>query len=156
LDAELRGQDVFAVVLVKIDRTFYGSAPAFTMAFAARVDRLRFYIVAENHSATDLADLKVEDAGLVNPDVPPATVPPVIVFAALTATDVNADSIATTLRTGSRDSLAVFESSVAVPRSQRAVRRLRLMRKDKELIPNLRQPGADQPNASLIIHVSKP
>ena len=156
LDAELRGDDVFAIAHIKIASDFYGNPPAFTISYRARVDRLRFYIVAQNHSTADLADLKVEDAGPVNPDLPPASIPPAITFAPLSAAAVTADAVASSLKAGTPDSIAVFESATDVPRRQRALRRLHLMRKDQELIANLRHPGADQSNAALIIHVAKP
>lgn len=153
LDADLR-TDVLAVVSIRIDASFYDTPPAFEIAFDVRSDRLRFYVVAEEYQAADLATLEIDDAGPVA-DVTPST-PPAVAFARVAASALAADVVAQSLTATGHVPFVVFESTTPVARRQRAGRRLRLQQNDVDLIANLPQPGADRPDAALIIHVSKP
>ena len=63
LAPDLAREGVFGVVEVRIAAGFYDAPAAFEIAFAARQETLRYYLVAQRYSAADVDQLTVSDAG---------------------------------------------------------------------------------------------
>ena len=151
---ELRALGAVAVVEIAIGAALYAAdpAPALAVSFSASAAVLRYYVVARNYAATDFAQLAVSDAGPVTGAAPA----PAIVFDAVTPDAFGAAEVAPALLAAGDERLVLFRSRAAVPRRERAGRRIQLSRNGDVLIANLPQPGPDRSDAALIIHVSRP
>ena len=57
LDAEMKREGVFGIVEVDVAAGFYASPPLFRVAFDARVETLKYYVVVSNYSNADFAAL---------------------------------------------------------------------------------------------------
>lgn len=145
---ELAVAGVFGVVQVRIDGSFYATAPVLRIAFQARQQPLKYYVVATGYSAAGLSKLTVLDGG---------TGKPLLAFTRIDQFSLASDDIAAQLLSRSSNTQVVlFKSQLPVARSARGRAKLQLMKNGDVLIPNLPMPGADQASADLFVKVSIP
>ncbi|WP_338864540.1 hypothetical protein [Myxococcus stipitatus] len=152
LDPELQQEGAFAVVELRIDPGFYTTPPAFRVAYAARQETLKYYLVADNYTQAEANLLSVTDAGFTEDSRPQ------LVFTRVASEDFTPADLPAGLLGGGNAQVVLFKSQALVPRRQQARRKLQLVRTSTGdvLIDHLPQPGADSPHADLIIHVLKP
>ena len=149
-DAELLRSGLFGVVEIEIDPGFYAAPAAFQIAFAARQETLKYYVVARNYADNEFNQLAVSDAGFTS-DARPR-----IDFGRVEATGFDPDhDLPAALFGGAGARVALFHSQTPVARRARARRRIQLARNNEVIIPQLPQPGSASPTADLVIHLSK-
>jgi len=148
-DAELLREGPFGVVEIEIDPAFYAAPPAFQIAFAARTETLKYYVVARGYTNTQFNQLGVTD---VNPDAEPGRP---IVFNRVAASAFGPDELPAALIGGAGTSVALFRSQVAVARREKARKRIQLARNTEVIVAQLPQPGPAAATADLVIHLSK-
>lgn len=146
VDADLRDYGVWGVLSVSIDTDFYATPAQLDMAFAARQETLRYYVVATNFPEAEFDQLNVNDLGDINPKI----------LFSKQLTPFPAGYIDPGLLGDSSARIAVFESQTQVARSERGRRKLKLSRNSTVLIENLPLPGPEKVKADLIVHLSKP
>lgn len=149
-DRELMRLALFAVVEIKIDAGFYDVPhPRFEIAFAARREELKYYVVTRKYSGADSQALAVTDtrtaAGDDHIDFERV---PASAFSKTRDLDENVLS-------GSDGRVLLFRSRDVVPRRAEGRAGIALELNGTALIPNLPQPGR-APSADLIVHLSKP
>jgi hypothetical protein len=151
VDPELWREGVFGVVEVAIAPAFYESAPSFTVAFQARLEPLRYYVVTRDFSTKDVDKLSVQDQGFGEPGHPDE-----VKFEKVPPEQLTADEKARTELLG-RDGARVllFRSLSAVTRQRSGRKRIQLMCNSEPLIENLPQPGRDRGTAELVVQLSK-
>lgn len=149
-DPELARQGVFGVVEVRIDAGLYDAPAAFEIAFQAREETLRYYLVVRRYGAAEIDQLSVADAGFTDEGRPE------IRFTRVPAGDIAETEIAPALLGGSDATVVLFRSQAPVARRQRGRRKIQLSRNGEVLIEHLPQPGAERATADLIVHLSKP
>ena len=149
-DAELFTASVFGVVEVTIDQSLYAAAADLQIDFGARLETLKYYIVARNYSDAELNQLSVSDAGFVEDSRPQINFDKKL-SGAFTPADISPD-----LLTGGSAKVVLFQSQATVARTERARKKIQLKKNGTPLITHLPQPRPDQTNADLIIPVSKP
>jgi len=149
LDAELVQAGAFGVVEIMIDNGFYTLPASFTIAFRARQDTLKYYVVATNYNNHEFEQLSVSDDGYAEEERPR------INFIKVLPTDFTADEIQPEMlaQTGAR--LALFKSQALVARQEKARKKIQLSKNGDVLIKHLPQAGADKANADMVIHISK-
>ncbi|WP_342375421.1 hypothetical protein NVS55_29565 [Myxococcus stipitatus] len=152
LDPELQQEGAFAVLELRIDPGFYTAPPAFTVAYAARQETLKYYLVADNYTQAEASLLSVTDTGFTEDSRPQ------LVFTRVSSQDFTPADLPAGLLGGSNAQVVLFKSQALVPRRQQARRKVQLVRTSTGdvLIDHLPQPGADSPHADVIIHVLKP
>ncbi len=150
VEAELQREGVFAVAEITVDPSFYTSAPAFEIAFSARLEVLKYYVVAKNYSNSEFASLAITDQGFAEEGRSE------IVFDRIPAASFTGTEIAPELLAQGDDRVDVFQSQSALARQHRARRHLQLSRNGDVLIAHLPAPGVDKARSELIIHVAKP
>ena len=149
-DRELLMKGVFGAVEIKLEPSFYTTAPEFQINFGARGETLKYYVVAKNYSDSEFALLTVSDQGFVDegrPEIIFDRVPP----GAFSSTD-----IAPELLVQGDDKVNVFKSQATLDRQQGARKNIQLRRNGDVLIAHLPAPSIDKAQADLIIHVAKP
>lgn len=149
-DPELQQSRAFGVVEIKIDDDFYTTAPEFTIAFQAKQETLKYYVVAHRYTDTELTQLTITDAGFTEENRPEINFSPVFP-ATFTPEELPTDLLET-----SQTKVVLFKSQAPVRRQEQARRNIQLLRNGDVLIPHLPQPAASQTTADLIIHLSKP
>ncbi len=150
LDGELARGGAVAVLELRLDASFHGSPPAFTVPFAAREETLRYYVVATRFSPTEAAQLAINDAGF-GEDARPA-----LTFTRIPSSSFTGNELPEEALGGADATVILFQSQAPLPRQRAPRRKLQLMRNGDVLIENLPHPSADRPNADVIVHVSKP
>jgi hypothetical protein len=150
VDPELAKEGVFGVVEVRIADGFYTARAAFEIAFAARQETLRYYLVVSRYSDAELAQLTVSDAGFGEEGRPE------IKFTKVPAAGFTPAEIPPALLDGGGATVMLFRSQAPVERRRRGRRKIQLNRNGEVLIEHLPQPGAERPSADLIVHLSKP
>lgn len=151
VDAELSREGVFGVVELTIAPAFYTSAPAFKVAYQARRETLRYYVVTKGFSSGDVDLLSVKDLGAGEPGHPDELKFEKVQPDGLTAEEkARADILGAD---GAR--VLLFRSLSAVTRQQAGRKRLQLLRNTEPLIENLPQPGRDRGTADLVVQLSK-
>jgi hypothetical protein len=151
VDPELWREGVFGVVEIAIAPAFYESAPSFTVAFQARLEPLRYYVVTRGFSTGDVDQLSVRDQGFGEPGQPGE-----VEFEKVPPEQLSADEKARAELLG-RDGARVllFRSRSPITRKQGGRKRIQLMRNSEPLIENLPQPGRDRGTAELVVQLSK-
>lgn len=149
-DGELVQAGVFGVIEVKIDDGFYTTPPNFEIAFQAREETLKYYVVARNYGETEFNQLSVADAGAVDDERPP------IHFSKRSAEAFTEEEISAASLTAGTGRVVLFRSNAVVARAEKARKKIQLKRNNEVLIAHLPQPQPEKPNADLIIPVSKP
>ena len=156
LSAEFRNMALWGIVAIKIDEGFYAAPGSFVLQFAARTERLKYFVVAERFSETEFAELNVKDTGF-NDDKRSE-----LIFERVPATAFSEESndIFPASVLGDASRVVMFRSKDLVARRERGLRKIQLKRKDDDaegiLVENLPLPGADRPQAHFIVHLSKP
>jgi hypothetical protein len=145
-DPELVRAGVFGVLEVEIGSGFYSSPADFQITFQARKETLKYYVVARNYN-DDFEKLSVVDAN----DVPS---PIAFTKVASSAFDSQSDLSPVLLTNGS--GRVVLFKATNITRTEKARRKIQLKKNGDVLIEHLPQPRADQPNADLVIPISKP
>lgn len=149
-DPELAREGIFALVEVKIAAGLYAAPAAFEIAFDAREEILRYYLVVKRYSATELDQLTVSDAGFTEEGRPE------IRFTRVPAAEITPSEIPPALLADGEATVVLFRSQAPVERRQRGRRKIQLSRNGEVLIEHLPQPGAERATADLIVHLSKP
>jgi hypothetical protein len=152
-EPDLQRQGVFGVVELKIDSSFYNTAPEFVIAFAAKEEILKYYVVANKYTDTEFNQLfnqlSVLDNGFTEDERTQVN------FTKLGFTAFTTEEISPALL-GNSDAKVVLFKSQKVGRQQKARKKIQLLKNGDVLIPHLPQPGADKANSDLIIQLSKP
>jgi len=148
-DAELLRAGLFGVVEITVDPGFYAAPPAFEIAFAAREETLKYYVVARNYTPAQFNQLDVTDEGFT------ADARPKIDFQRVAASDFSADDVPASVLGDAGAKVALFRSQAPVARREKARRRIQLARNTEVIVQNLQQPGAAAATANLVIHLSK-
>lgn len=148
-DAELLRAGLFGVVEITIDPGFYAKPPAFEIAFAAREETLKYYVVARNYTVAQFNQLDVSDEGFT------ADARPKINFDRVAASAFAEDDVPASVLGDAGAKVALFRSQAPVARREKARRRIQLARSTEVIVQNLPQPGAAAATANLIIHLSK-
>lgn len=148
-DAELLREGLSGVVEIEIDVAFYGAPPAFQIAFAARAEMLKYYVVARGYTAPQFNQLGVSD---VNPDAEPGRP---IVFDRVAASAFGPEELPADLIGGAGARVALFRSQAPVARREKARKRIQLARNTDVIVAQLPQPGPAAATADLVIHLSK-
>lgn len=148
--AELLAAGAFGIVEIGLDAGFYATPPAFQIAFAARKQKLKYYVVASRYGANDFAKLDVSDQGFGDDQRSE------VKFTRVASSNFGADDLSPALVGTGKDRVALFKSDTAHPRLAKARSKLQLQRNSEILIPHLPAPTEHQAQADLIIHVAKP
>ena len=147
---ELAAAGVFGIAELLVGGGFYGAPAALTVAFDARADTLKYYVVGAKYTDADVTALTVKDAGFTEEQRPE------VKFSKVQPGAFSASDIPAALLGGGDAKVVLFRSQAPVPRRDGGRRKLQLQKSNDVLIANLPQPGADRASADLIIHLSKP
>jgi len=150
LDAEAQRAGVFGIVEVTIAAGFYVSPPALQVAFDAKEETLKYYVVVSNYSAPDFNGLAVQDEGFAEESRPQIQFSKVLP-AAFTADDTQPEFL-----TSAGGKLVLFKSQAPVRRRAIGRRKLQLKKNGDAVIENLPQPGVAYATSDVIVHLSKP
>ncbi len=160
-DPELQSQNLFGVIEIAIADSFYPPPPPvippavpppefkhpeFAIAFTAKQETLKYYVIGQNYTDADIAQLSVADAG-ASPISFTKFLPNVF-----TAKDIPPSLL------GDRDAnIVLFSSPIdAVKRQEKSRQKIELRKNGTTLISHLPQPRPDRPTANLIVQLSKP
>jgi hypothetical protein len=149
-DPELAAAGVFGVLEVKIANSFYTAMADFQIAFAARQDILKYYVVANNYANNEFDQLSVLDAGFQEDGRLQ------INFTKVSSTSFTPEEIPPELLGNSSAKVVLFKSQNPVARAEKGRKKIQLKKNNDVLITHLPQPGAEKTNADLIVSVSKP
>jgi hypothetical protein len=149
VDAELAKASVFGVIEVEITSDLYAAAFDFQVAFEAREETLKYYVVASNYSAADFNQLSVLDTGFTEEGRAQ------INFSKVSSASFTAAEISPALLGDSSSQVVLFKSQAAVARMEKGRRGVQLKKNSQVLIEDLPQPSAAKPTADLIIPVYK-
>lgn len=150
-DRELMREGPFCLVEIALQAAFYAAPPAFQVAFEAREETLKYYVVARNYADGEFGQLAVSDAGFGTDGRPR------IDFTRVAASDFAAEDPPPALLAGGGEAkVTLFRSQQPVARQEKARKRIQLARSTNIIIPHLPQPGAAAATASLVVHLSKP
>jgi len=150
LSAPLQKEGLWGVIDVTVDSSFYTAAPDFEIAFDAKGEILKYYIVATNYTETEFNQLSVADAGFTEDARPEVT------FTKVSAGGFLSDDISPELLGDSTAQIVLFKSQTAIARQEKARKKIQLSKNGSVLMTHLPQPGTDRPHSDLIIQVSKP
>ena len=154
-DAELQQQGIFGVIEIKIDSSFYTTAPEFAISFTAKQETLKYYVVAKNYEAPKLS---VKDEGGDEPPVEDGRAK--INFDQILPADFTDQDISPTLLSNKIAEIVLFKSQEVVSRQEKARQKIQLQnRKNGQvevLIPHLPQPGVNKTNSDIIVQLTKP
>ena len=150
IDQELYVQGAIGVIDIDIDSTMYTDTQDFQIAFQAREEVMRYYVVAKNYSGADIIALAVADNGYTEDGRPQLT------FTKLPSDDPGYDGMDVNLLKSGDEDVILFKSGPDVPRREGGRKKIELRRSSEVLIQNLPQPGPDKADADMIIHLSKP
>lgn len=153
LDSSLYAGNIFGVLTIKIDASFYLTPPVFELKLEAREETLRYYIVASNFQPGELNNLKTQ-LGVVDAGNN-AQGGGAIAFTKKLA-PFPAGELQDTLLAQSNPLVAIFESNTVIPRRERGFQKLHLNRNATTLINHLPLPRPENARADLIVHLSKP
>jgi hypothetical protein len=150
LSPSLSSIPVWGVLVIRIDADFHAHPPEFAIQLQSRKDQLEYFIVADNFTTAEIAQLSLTDGGFQDEgraEVHFVRLPPA----------GWADPVITpTLLGGDANNTVMFQSVEQVTRRERGMRRIQLNRNGDVLVENLPQPGADRPQAHFIVYLSKP
>lgn len=148
-DAELLAAGLFGVVEIEVGAGFYDTPPEFELAFEAREETLKYYVVARNFAPAEFDELEVSDAGFAT------DARPQIQFDRVAAAAFGAEDLPAALLGDTDARVALFRSQAPVARRAKARRRIQLARNHEVIVSQLPQPGAAASTADLVIHLSK-
>jgi hypothetical protein len=147
---ELRAQGATAIADILIGGAFYGAPPAFEMAFTAKQEVLKYYVVSKGYNDLDFAALAVADTGYTEDARPQVT------FTRIESDAFTGSEIPVSLLASGDEKVVLFKSDTIVPRRAAGRKKIQLSKTGEPVIANLPQPSPDRPNADMIIHISKP
>jgi hypothetical protein len=151
VERELAASGAFGLLALTVDAGHVAAGHAFTLAFAARSDTLRYYVVANRFGATEFDQLQVQDDGFA------AESRPAIVFDRVLPAAFGPAHLQPALLDPSGSArIALFQAQSAVARRARGPGGIALHRNGDVLIGHLPQPGADRPDAQFVVHLSQP
>lgn len=151
ISSELNGAGFWGLVAIRVDARFREAPPQFSLAFSARRDRLKYYVIARDYSASDLRQLRVTDAGFGEEQRAQ------IEFERIEAESLAGDDLSAILRQGvGVGGVILFRSTREVVRRARGYRKLQLSRNGDLLMTNLPQPSPGDTNSHFLIHLSRP
>jgi len=148
-DAELQQNGVFGIIAVLTSSVFYTSAPSFAIAFSAREEILKYYIVARNYSHAEFNQLSVSDTGFTEESRPQ------VIFTKIASSAFTGDDIAPSLLGESDVRVVLFRSQSSIARQEKGRKKIQLNKHSDVLIRHLPQPGADKARGDIIINISK-
>jgi hypothetical protein len=148
LDPELAREPLFGVVEITIASGFYNAPPSFAVAFDAKAETLKYYIVAHGYTDNEFDQLAVSQFV--------ANGPPDVTFTKKLPAAFTGSDLPPSLLAGDGAKVALFHSAAPVKRRAGGYSRVQLSRNGEVIISNLPQVAADRPNADLIVHLSKP
>ena len=122
----------------------------FLLDFAARADRLRYYVVANRFGAAEFDQLQVVDDGFAAEGRAPILFDRVLP-AAFDTTHLSP----ALLDPGGSARIALFQAQADVARRARGPAGVALHRNGDVLIGHLPQPGADRHDAQFVVHLSQ-
>lgn len=149
-DAELMREGPFCVVEIAVDAGFYAAPPGFEVAFEAREETLKYYVVARNYTLAEFNQLAVTDEGFG------AQARPQIDFTRVPPSQFGDEDLSTAMLGDAEARIAMFRSDQKVARRGEARKRIQLARNNDPIISQLPQPGPGDATANLVIHLSKP
>lgn len=148
-DFELQQQGIFTIIEIRLAANFYTTPPEFNVAFTAKEETLKYYIVAQNYSDTDFNQLLVSDGGEAGRTT--IAFSPRILPAAFTNSEISPSLL------GNNDAkIVLFKSQQPVIRQEKSRQKIRLHKNGEVLIPHLPQPSMKKINSDLIIQLAKP
>lgn len=151
LDPEYGPLDLAGIIEVDVAQSFYDVPADLFITFGTLEQTLRYYVVARNYTQTHFNQLDVRDNGFNEDDRDE------VEFQRVAASSFTAAELPAALLAPLPDQrVALFRSTIPVPRTGRARRKIQLVRQNEVLIENLPQPSASMAGAELVIHVSKP
>lgn len=150
IDAELRAQGCIAAVELGLTPAVYARTNTWTLAFEARSEPLRYWVVAKGLSNSEIDNLAVSDEGWTEDGRTR------LMFDKLSAADFDSADAATAARIAGGEDVLLFQSTTNVARSQTPLRKLQLGRNGDVVVPNLPLPGPERATAEMIIHLTKP
>jgi hypothetical protein len=146
-DPEAWGARILAVVEIQLTSAIFETPHGWTLPFAARAEALHYHVVATGFAPRELEQLHIRDLGFAEDGRAELKFEVV--------TDPSPDSTAGIL-TADGTNMVSFRSVAVVPRSAKSMRKLQLGRNGVVVVPNLPQPGPENPRAEVIIHLAKP
>jgi hypothetical protein len=151
-DPELQQEDVFGTIEITIANSFYTTPPEFAIAFTAKQETLKYYVVVNNYPDSEFDTLSVFDGGEEGRSQ--------INFTKFLPAAFTKDDISPSLLGNGDAKIALFKSQTAVTRQEKARKNIQLQKQKnggvEELIKHLPQPGADKANADQIVQLVKP
>ncbi|NVO21508.1 MAG: hypothetical protein HXX13_17535 [Bacteroidetes bacterium] len=151
LDTELIKQNIFGIVEIKIDPSFYtGTPPDFFIQFEAKQETLKYYVVGKNYSLVELNSITVSDAGFSEEGRPQ------VVFTRVNQASFTGNDLSPGLITDAQSKVVLFKSQGLVSRLHKPRKKIQLTKSADVIIKHLPQPGIEQSNSDMIIQISKP
>lgn len=150
LDPEMLAASLFGIIELTIDPSFYATPAAFTLAFAAREEILRYYLVAGKYTDAEIASLSVVDAGFGEEQRAE------IVFDRVESAAFGGQELAPSMLARNGEQVVLFRSRTPVTRQERGRKNIQLRKNGDVLIKHLPQVGAAAVNGDVVIHISKP
>jgi hypothetical protein len=150
LDPELQRAGLFAMVELTIASDFPASPPPFLISFAARQERLNYYLVASNYTPGEMTNLAVADKGFAEEGRPQ------IHFERVEPPAFTAEEIPVAMLAKPGQQVVLYKSQGMVARREQARRKIELSKNGDVLIKHLPQVGAASGNGDVVIHISKP
>lgn len=157
---ELQAAGAGIVVALRFSAALYAAAtpPAWHIDVGVAAERLEYYVVARRFSAAEFGQLQVRDEGFTD------DARPQLLFDRIDADALDATADLTPAQMGVANvganatdtRIALFRSRGAVPRRERARRRVQLARNNDVLVEHLPQPDAARAKAQFVIHLAKP
>ena len=142
----MQQQNLFGVIEITIADSFYTTPPEFAIAFTAKQETLKYYVIGQNYSDGDIAQLSIVDKG----ESP-------ISFTKFLPNAFTVNDIPSSQLGDSDANIVLFSSPInAVKRQEKARQKIELHKNGTTLISHLLQPRPDRPTANLIVQVSKP
>lgn len=154
---ELQAAGAGIVVALRFSAALYAAVqpPRLHIDFGVAAEPLEYYVVATRFSAAEFGQLQVRDAGFADDARPQLRFDRIEADALDPAADLTPAQMGVGADT-SDTRIALFRSRGAVPRRERARRRVQLARNNDVLVEHLPQPDAARAKARFVIHLAKP
>jgi hypothetical protein len=143
-------EPLWGAVAVTIADAFYADPPTLSIALAARTERLKYYIVADNFGQAEFDQLALNDAGASEQNRPSLSFQRIAADAFSAIDDIPPASLH---RDPSR--VTLFQSLAPVARRLGGYRKLQIQRASEIVVQHLPQAGTDQGQANFVVHLAK-
>lgn len=150
MDPDLLSMNLFGIIEIRINNSFYTNPPVFTLQFTAKEELLKYYVVGKKYSSDDLNAIQVVDSGFTEQGRTQ------ILFQRVKQDAFSPNDISPGLLTGENSHVVLFKSQSAVSRSDLPRKKIQLTKNSDVVIAQLPQPGSDQQGSDIIIQISKP